>query len=79
MPSLTELTAGQSIQVVTTFTDFDGQEIKAGTRLTFLSYSYFPYDEGYTFKFNEGDIRLAGIDRKNEEVLNQFGRYFKIL
>ena len=74
-----ELREGQSIQVIKSFTDFDGLEIEAGTKLTFLTYSYFPYDDGYTFKFNEMDFRLAGISSKNQHVLSNFSTYFQLM
>src|SRR5262245_56539640 len=53
-----EFTPGMSVRVKQTFTDFDGQVVPAGTRLTFRSGSYFPYDGGHTWQFDGWTIRL---------------------
>jgi hypothetical protein len=66
---------GQRYRVLQTFTDFDSQVVEAGRELTFRSYSYFPYDGGYTLYFEEGVIRLAQIDSENMVVLRDFPLY----
>lgn len=76
---MTDLMAGDRLRVIHPFKDFDGNSIGEGTVWTFISYSYFPYDEGYTFTFHEGVIRLAGIDDGNVEVLENASRYFELL
>jgi len=67
---------GQRYLVLRTFTDFDRQVVEAGRELTFLSYSFFPYDGGYTLYFEEGVIRLAEIDDGNIVILRDFPLYF---
>jgi hypothetical protein len=67
---------GQRYLVLQTFTDFDRQAVEAGRALTFSSYSYFPYDGGYTLYFEEGVIRLAEIDDGNRVILRDFPLYF---
>lgn len=42
-----ELKPGERIRVKTTFLDFDGDEVAAGTVLTFRDRNYFPYDGGH--------------------------------
>ena len=73
---LTELKEGQRIKVIQQFTDFDGDAIEVDSLWTFRSYSYFPYDGGYTFNFIEGTIRLAELSDANRDVLNGFSNYF---
>ncbi len=77
--SLDGLSKGQKIKVIKGFIDFDHDKIEAGRILTFNEYSYFPYDGGYTFQFEEGTIRLAEIDAENERVLNNFSEYFELV
>lgn len=67
---------GHRYRVLRDFTDFDSQPVPAGRLLTFASYSYFPYDGGYTLCFEEGVIRLAEIDLANRDVLFNFPLYF---
>lgn len=70
--SLDGLSKGQKIKVI-------NDKIEAGRILTFNEYSYFPYDGGYTFQFEDGTIRLAEIDAENERVLNNFSEYFELV
>lgn len=68
---------GARYRVVQDFADFDGTPFTAGTVLTFVAYSYFPYDGGYTITFEEGGMRLAEIDTDNRRVLdNSSNTYF---
>ncbi|NJM25508.1 MAG: DUF3601 domain-containing protein [Bacteroidia bacterium] len=76
---LSDLRQGDRIKVIRGFKDFDGDEIKPDTVWTFVSYNYFPYDDGYTFTFDEGVIRLAGIDERNVLVLENAPQYFDLL
>ncbi|MBL7876222.1 MAG: DUF3601 domain-containing protein [Cyclobacteriaceae bacterium] len=76
---INDLIAGQKIRVITEFLDFDNYKIEAGRILTFTSYTYFPYDGGYTFQFEEDTIRLAEIDAANDEVLTNFSKYFELM
>jgi hypothetical protein len=77
--SLSDLKAGQRIKVTQEFLDFDGQKIAVDSQWTFKEYTYFPYDGGYTFYFNEGVMRLAEIDDANSMVLNSFSSFFTLL
>ena len=51
---LDELTQGSKVRIIKSFEDFDGQKIDVGSEWTFKEYTYFPYDGGYTFYFEEG-------------------------
>lgn len=72
-----ELKPGEKIRVKTTFTDFDGDEVAAGTVLTFRERSYFPYDGGHTWMFEERTIRLAEIAGQDAIIGNSGGVYFE--
>ena len=72
-----ELNPGERIRVKTTFTDFDGDEVAAGTVLTFRDRSYFPYDGGHTWMFEERTIRLAEIADQDAIIGNEGGVYFE--
>lgn len=52
--SLDDLVAGDRIKVIKEFSDFDNQLIPLESEWTFKNYTYFPYDGGYTFYFEEG-------------------------
>ena len=58
---LSDLVQGDKIRVIKDFNDFDNQAIPIGSEWTFKKYTYFPYDGGYTFYFEEGAIRMAEI------------------
>ena len=74
---LTHLRPGERVLVRTAFRTFDGGEIAAGRTFTFVGYTFFPYDDGYTFSFEEGGFRLSGLVAENEAVLvNEGERYF---
>lgn len=76
-PELTRLAAGARVVVRTAFRDFDDTSVDAGRELTFVHYTHFPYDDGYTFYFENGVFRLSGNEPDNAEVLNNLeGRYF---
>lgn len=77
--SLSDLKAGQRIKVTQEFLDFGGQKIAVDSQWTFKEYTYFPYDGGYTFYFDQGVIRLAEIDDMNSIVLNSFSSFFTLL
>jgi len=72
-----ELKPGERIRVKTTFTDFDGDEVAAGTVLTFRDRNYFPYDGGHTWMFAERTIRLAEIANQEAIIGNEGGVYFE--
>lgn len=71
--------AGERYRVARTFTDFDGQVLEQGRVLTFSSYTFFPYDGGYTAYFDEGVVRLAEISTGNREVLKALDSYLERL
>jgi hypothetical protein len=76
---LTDLIGGQRIRVTQEFLDFDGDKIEVGTSWTFKEFTYFPYDGGYTFYFEEGGIRLAEIEENNRAVLGSFSSFFELV
>lgn len=57
-----EFKPGVTYIVIKAFDDFDGGHFKKGERLTFVDYSFFAYDDGYTFNFRERGMRLRGVD-----------------
>jgi mutator protein MutT len=76
-PVLTHLSRGDRVVVRTAFRDFDHALIEAGRELTFSHYTFFPYDDGYTFYFERGGFRLSGNEPDQADVLaNHEGRYF---
>jgi hypothetical protein len=76
---LSQLQPGQRIRVIQQFQTFDKNRIEAGDEFTFCSYQYFPYDDGFTFQFEEGIIRLSGNNPDNCLVLANFSAYFELL
>jgi len=66
-------TPGLVVRIARTFSDFDGQEIRAGEVLHFLARTYFPYDGGHTLYFAEKVIRLADIADENVPVIANAG------
>jgi len=76
-PVLTQLSGGEHLVVRTAFRDFDLAVIEEGRAFTFSHYTFFPYDDGYTFYFASGRFRLSGNEWENAEVLaNREGKYF---
>ena len=69
-----DLGPGARVRIKTTFRDFDRREHRAGTVLRLVSHDFFPHDDGYTFRFEDGTvIRLAGIDPACEAILFDAG------
>ena len=79
MTYFTELKPGQKIRIIKSFRDFDNTEITEGTILTFLAYDYFPYDGGYTLKFQESEIRLAEISKQDHYILEHPWEYIQLV
>ena len=77
--NLTDLKTGQKIKVIQSFLDFDHDKIEEGTEWTFIKYSYFPYDGGYTFEFQEGGMRFAEIDPSSYQVMNSPSAFFELI
>jgi len=79
-PYLSDLAPGDRIKTVKVFKDFDGQLIPVGSVWTFESYSYFVYDGGYTFTFEEGVMRMAEISNGEDSyVINHAPEYFELI
>lgn len=76
---LTHLVKGQKIRIIKSFQSFDKVQIDKGRVLTFIGYSFFPYDDGYSFSFEEGGFRLSGNVSENMEILGKFDQYFELL
>lgn len=77
--NLADLVAGDRIKVIKEFSDFDSRKIPLGSVWTFTRYTYFPYDGGYTFYFEEGVMRVAEISEKDYYVFSHAGEYFVLL
>jgi len=77
--SLSDLVVGDRIKVIKEFKDFDNQQIAVGSEWTFKKYTYFPYDGGYTFYFEEGVMRMAEISEPDYYVFNHASEYFILL
>jgi hypothetical protein len=77
---LSDLAPGNKIKTIKGFKDFDGQLIPLGSEWTFIAYDYFVYDGGYTFKFEEGVIRMAEISKEEDSyVIDHATEYFKLI
>jgi len=77
---LNELTPGSKLRVIKSFADFDRQKIEVGSVWTFKEYTYFPYDGGYTFYFEEGVIRMAEISSGEDYyVFEHTNEYFQFI
>jgi len=70
-----DMRPGERFRVIRRFTDFDGNVVEEGLVLTFLSYSFFHYDGGYTATFEERVIRLAEIHSENREILESLSSF----
>lgn len=77
--SLEELSKGQKIKVIKSFVDFDGQKMEEGSEWTFDRFSYFPYDGGYTFYFDEGVMRMAEISPEDYYVFEHVSEFFVLI
>ncbi len=77
--SLSDLIKDDRIKVIKEFKDFDNQVIPVGTEWTFIEYSYFPYDGGYTFNFKEGEMRMAEISEADYYVFSHAKEYFVLI
>jgi hypothetical protein len=75
---LSDLVPGDKIIVIKEFNDFDNQVIPVGTKWIFKEYSYFPYDGGYTFYFEEGVMRMAEISEADYYVFSHANEYFAL-
>jgi hypothetical protein len=71
--SVWQFSPGLVVRIGRTFTDYDGQEIRAGEVLHLLERSYFPYEGGHTLRFAEKTIRLAGIVDEHEPIIANAG------
>ncbi len=76
---LDDLVQGDRIKIVKEFKDFDNQVVPVGTEWTFIDYSYFPYDGGYTFNFKEGEMRMAEISKADYYVLCNAAEFFMLI
>jgi hypothetical protein len=74
-----DLALGARVRIKTSFRDFDRREHRAGTVLRLVSRDFFPHDDGYTFRFEDGTVmRLAGIDPACDAILGDgAGVYFE--
>ena len=77
---LDELIRGSKVRVIKSFEDFDGQKIEVGSEWQFNEYTYFPYDGGYTFYFEEGVMRMAEISAGEDYyVFEHTSEYFEVI
>lgn len=77
--NLSDLVCGDRIKVIKEFKDFDNQEIPVDSEWTFQEYTYFPYDGGYTFYFQEGTMRMAEISEEDYYVFSHANEYFVLI
>ena len=77
--NLSDLAQGDKIKVVKEFKDFDSEIIPVGSEWTFDEYTYFPYDGGYTFYFEEGTMRMAEISPEDYYVFSHANEYFVLI
>jgi hypothetical protein len=77
--NLSDLVQGDRIKVIKNFKDFDNEEISIDSEWTFKEYTYFPYDGGYTFYFEEGVIRMAEISPEDYYVFSHANEYFTLM
>ena len=76
---LSDLVRGDKIKVIKEFKDFDGQIVAKGSEWTFIEYSYFHYDGGYTFVFKEGEMRMAEVSPEDYYVVRHASEYFVLV
>lgn len=79
MQNLCDLVCGDRIKVIKEFKDFDNQIVPIDSEWTFNEYTYFPYDGGYTFYFNEGVMRMAQISEEDYYVFNHPNEFFVLI
>jgi hypothetical protein len=78
--NLSDLVQGDKIKAIKEFKDFDNEIIPVGSEWTFNEYTYFPYDGGYTFYFEEGVIRMAEISSSEDSyVISHANEYFALI
>lgn len=77
--NLSDLAEGDKIKVIKEFKDFDSESIHVDSEWTFKEYTYFPYDGGYTFYFEEGVIRMAEISPDDYYVFSHANEYFTLI
>jgi len=73
------LVEGDKIRVIKDFKDFDGEDVLLGSEWTFKEYTYFAYDGGFTFCFEEGVMRMAEISPEDNYVLTHAREYFILI
>lgn len=79
-PYLSDLVPGDRIKAIKSFKDFDGQMIAVDSVWTFKSCTYFAYDGGYTFAFEEGGMRMAEISSGEDSyVIDHAPEYFELI
>jgi hypothetical protein len=76
---LNDLLRGDRIKVIKEFKDFDNQLIPVDSEWTFKEYTYFPYDGGYTFYFEEGVMRMAEISDPDYYVFSHAPEFFVLI
>ncbi len=77
---LWDMFPGMAVRVARTFQDHDGQEVRAGEILRFVSIDYMAYHGGYTIDFAEKQIRLCELVAANCPMIeNEGNAYFEPL
>ena len=77
---LWDMFPGMAIRIAQTFLDHDGQEVRAGEILRFVSIDYMAYHGGYTIDFAEKQVRLCELVPANGPMIeNEGNAYFEPL
>src|SRR5712692_4938865 len=70
---LWDMFPGMAVRVAQTFRDHDGQEVRAGEILRFVSIDYMAYHGGYTIDFAEKQVRLCELVSANGPTIENEG------
>jgi hypothetical protein len=77
--SLMDLWSGSNIEVIQEFRDYDGKSWPVGEKLlSFKQYNCVPYHGGYTFMFENANLRFCDNVPENVGVFSHFQQYFRV-
>src|SRR5579885_2538884 len=77
--SLMDLWSGANIEVIQEFRDYDGKSWTGGEQLLgFKQYNCVPYHGGYTFMFENANLRFCDNVPENVGVFSHFQQYFRV-
>ena len=77
--ALTSLAEGDTLEVIREFKDFDGKDYPVGFEfLRFKQYNCVPYHGGYTFSFENTNLRMCDLEPANCEVMFHAEQFFRV-